>query len=54
MCLLIGAGTPKEATARGWAFLVIVPTKNTLSIVIYALDQTGLGILVIAVTAKPT
>ena len=54
MRLLIGAGTPKEAAARGRAFLVIVPTENTLSIVIYALDQTGLGILVIAVTAEPT
>jgi transposase len=51
---LIGAGTPKEAAARGRAFLVIVRTKNTLSIVLCALDQTGLGILVIAVTAEPT
>jgi hypothetical protein len=51
---LIGAGTPKEAAARGRAFLVIVPTENTLSIVLCALDQTGLGILVIAVTAEPT
>jgi transposase len=54
MRLLFGAGTPKEAAARGRAFLVIVRTENTLSIVIYALDQTGLGILVIAVTAEPT
>jgi transposase len=51
---LIGAGTPKEAAARGRAFLVIVRTENTLLSVIYALDQTGLGILVIAVTAEPT
>jgi transposase len=51
---LIGAGTPKEAAARGRAFLVIVRTENTLSIVLCALDQTGLGILVIAVTAEPT
>jgi DDE family transposase len=51
---LIDASTPKEAAARGRAFLVIVRTENTLSIVIYALDQTGLGILVIAVTAEPT
>ena len=57
---LIGAGTPKETAARGRALLVIVRTENTLSIVIYALDQTGLGILgilgilVIAVTAEPT
>jgi transposase len=51
---LTGAGTPKEAAARGRAFLVIVRTENTLLSVIYALDQTGLGILVIAVTAEPT
>jgi transposase len=51
---LIGAGTPKEAAARGRALLVIVRTENTLSIIIYALDQTGLGILVIAVTTAPT
>jgi transposase len=54
MRLLFGAGTPKEAAARGRAFLIIVRTENTLSIVIYALDQTGLGILVIAITAEPT
>ena len=54
MRLLIGAGTPKEAAARGQAFLVIVRTQNTLSIVIYALDQTGFAILVIAVTTEPT
>jgi hypothetical protein len=51
---LIGAGTPKEAAARGRALLVIVRTENTLSIVLYALDQTGLGILVITVTTEPT
>jgi transposase len=51
---LIGAGTPKEAAARGRAFLIIVRTENTLSIVIYTLNQTALGILIIAVTAKPT
>jgi hypothetical protein len=54
MRLLFGAGTPKEAAARGRAFLIIVRTENTLSIIIYALDQTGFGILVIAVTAEPT
>jgi len=26
MRLLIGAGTPKEAVARGWCFLVLLPT----------------------------
>ena len=28
MRLLIGAGTPKEAVARGWCFLVLLPTSN--------------------------
>jgi hypothetical protein len=44
MSLLIGAETPKEAAARGRGFRVIVRTENTLSIVIYDLDQIGLGI----------
>ena len=28
MRLLIGAGTPKEAVASGWCFLVLLPTNN--------------------------
>src|SRR5919205_1200381 len=28
MRLLIGAGTPREAVARGWCFLVLLPTSN--------------------------
>ena len=28
MRLLIGAGTPKEAVASGWCFLVLLPTSN--------------------------
>src|SRR5213079_1152170 len=28
MRLLIGAGTPKEAVARGWCFFVLLPTSN--------------------------
>src|SRR4051794_15279729 len=28
MRLLIGAGTPKEAAASGWCFLVLLPTGN--------------------------
>ena len=24
----LGAGTPKEAVARGWCFLVLLPTSN--------------------------
>src|SRR3954451_13778889 len=26
--LLIGAGTPKEAVARGWCVLILLPTSN--------------------------
>ncbi len=29
MRLLIGAGTPKEAVARGWCFFVLLPTSNS-------------------------
>src|SRR5512143_3777799 len=54
MRLLIGAGTPKEAAARGRAFLVVVHGDDTLAIVIVVLDQAGLGILVVIVTAEPT
>jgi hypothetical protein len=28
MRLLIGAGTPKEAVARGWCLLVLLPTHT--------------------------
>ena len=28
MRLLIGAGTPKEAVARGWCFLILLPTSD--------------------------
>jgi transposase len=28
MRLLIGAGTPKEAVARGWCLLVLLPTRD--------------------------
>ena len=28
MRLLIGAGTPKEAVARGWCVLILLPTSN--------------------------
>ena len=54
MRLLIGAGTPKEAAARGRAFLLVVHGQNTLTIVLLFLDEAGLGILVVIVTAEPT
>ena len=52
MRLLIGAGTPKEA-ARGRAFLFVNYRDDTLAIVIFALDQAGLGILVVIVATEP-
>ena len=53
MRLLIGAGTPKEAAARGRAFLFVNCRDDTLAIVIFALDQAGLGILVVIVATEP-
>ena len=54
MRLLIGAETPKEAAARGRAFLLVACGEHTLAIFIFALDEAGLGILVVIVTAEPT
>jgi transposase len=41
MRLLIGAGTPKEAVARGWCFLVLLPSTD---------DAADAGILMVLVT----
>src|SRR5512132_3558418 len=54
MRLLIGAGTPKEAAARGRAFLFVNYCDDTLAMVIFALDHAGLGILVVIVATEPT
>ena len=54
MRLLNGAGTPKEAAARGRSFLLVVYGDHTLAIVISALDEAALAILVVIVTAEPT
>jgi hypothetical protein len=54
MRLLIGAGTPNEAAARGRAFLFLNCRDNTLAIVVLFLDEAGPGILVVTVTAEPT
>jgi transposase len=51
---LIGAGTPKEAAARGRALLFVVYRENTLTIVIFTAADTDYAILLIAVTAMPT
>jgi DDE family transposase len=53
MRFLIGAVTPKEAAARGRAFLFANYRDDTLAIVIFALDQAGLGILVVIVATEP-
>ena len=54
MRLLIGAGTPKEVAARGPAFLLVAFGNHTLAIGIFALDEAGIGTLVVTVTAEPT
>ena len=54
MRLLIGAGTPKEAAARGQAFLFVSYRDETLTIVVLARDEADLGILVVTINAKPT
>jgi transposase len=54
MRLLIGAGTPKQAAARGRVFLLVTFGDHTLAIAIFALDEAGLGTLVVTVTAEST
>ena len=54
MRLLIGAGTPKEAAARGRVLLFVDYRDDTLAIVVFFLDEAGPGILVLTVTAEPT
>ena len=52
MRLLIGAGTPKEAAARGRAFLLV--GDHALAIFIFTLDEAGRGILAVIVATEPT
>ena len=54
MRLLIGAGTPKEAAARGQAFLLVAYGDHALAIFILTLDEAGRGILAVIVIAEPT
>jgi transposase len=54
MRLLIGAGTPKEAAARGRAFLLVAYGDHALAIFILTLDEAGRGILAVIVVAEPT
>jgi transposase len=57
MRLLIGAGTPKEAAARGQLLLFVVPGDHTVAIALFARDEAGRGdfaVFIVAVTANPT
>lgn len=53
MRLLIGAGTPKEAAARGKRLLLVAQTAETAVFVILAIDEAGLGILAMIVSTDP-
>ena len=54
MRLLIGAGTPKEAAARGRAFLFAGHARNTLVLSIFAIVDADFGMLVVTVTPTTT
>lgn len=55
---LIGAGTPKEAAARGRLLLVVLYTEDILAIVFLAVAGPGgegeFGFLIPAVSADPS
>jgi hypothetical protein len=53
MRLLIGAGTPREAAARGLAYLFFVDTEDAVAIILVAASPDGFAVLVVAVTADP-
>ncbi len=54
---LIGAGTPKEAAARGRLLLVVVSTEDILAIVLVAVTATSgeedCGFFLLAITPEP-
>ena len=52
MRLLIGAGTPKEAAARGLAYMFFLYTEQAVAILVVA-SPDGFAMLVAAVTAEP-
>ncbi len=48
--LLIGAGTPKEAIARGWCFLILRPTTHGAAyaaILMVFVDNSALPALIV-------
>jgi transposase len=53
MRLLIGAGTPREAVARGLAYLSFVYTEEAVTIILVAASPDEFAILFVAVTADP-
>src|SRR6187397_1314390 len=53
MRLLIGAGTPREAAARGITYLLFVYTEDAVAFILIAAACDGLAILAIAITADP-
>jgi transposase len=53
MRLLIGAGTPREAAARGLAYLFFVYTEEAVAIILVVASPHGFATLVMAVTADP-
>ena len=53
MRLLIGAGTPREAAARGIAYLLFVYTEDAVAFILVAAARDGLAILAITITADP-
>ena len=50
MRLMIGAGTPREAAARGIAYLLFVYTEDAVAFILVAAARNGLAI---AITADP-
>jgi transposase len=53
MRLLIGAGTPREAVARGLVYLLFVYTGQVVVIILVAASPDGFAILLMAVAADP-
>jgi len=53
MRLLIGAGTPREAAARGPAYLLFVCTEEAVAIILVVASPDRVAVLVMAVTADP-
>jgi transposase len=53
MRLLIGAGTPREAVARGLTYLSFVYTEEAVTIILVAASPDEFAILFVAVTADP-